>query len=345
MRDSALMRSIASLGMLVGFILAGCVPADDGFRAKLARGCTTVQACTAIHDEADARVRACINDTGNRGGACGDQVNDRMTAGDMVNRARAADGQAGRDSALAERKRVGDEQKRYRDDEKRLGSSCEDIAALEATAASIRAAPEPQCSEDWTGGPGYEQVHKCRNAKDHWRADDHVATMYTTLAQQRRQDQVRSISGSVQRITQATPSLADMVDPSAARADIAKAQSLVASLKCYNAGAFAEMQPDVDSWAAAREKAVSDEVTCRTTPACMGDRIAAPLCQAVANRQAALRDIAHERANPGGVVNLATLHDLGQTVQDNEATIADLKTKYAGVTHKPFNTATCPKTP
>jgi hypothetical protein len=104
-------------------------------------------------------------------------------------------------------------------------------------------------------------------------------------------------------------------------------------------------QTDVEAWAALREKDISDEQTCRATPTCMGARIAVPLCQAIAIRRAAMRGIARERANPARVVDLNTLHELGQQVQEKDAIAADLKARYAAVTHKAFSEASCDKNP
>ena len=120
--------------------------------------------------------------------------------------------------------------------------------------------------------------------------------------------------------------------------------ALVDQLWCYDANAAMKAQTDVEAWAALREKGISDEQTCRATSTCTGARIAVPLCQAIAIRRAAMRGIAQERANPAGV-DLNTLHELGQQVQDNDAIAADLKARYAAVTHKAFSEASCDKNP
>ena len=84
------------------------------------------------------------------------------------------------------------------------------------------------------------------------------------------------------------------------------------------------------------EKQAAD-AACQVTPSCLADNI----CEYQAARAKAQRDIAVERANPGGVVDLATLHDLGQDIQTDSAAIASLKPQYAAYAHAQFNEATC----
>jgi hypothetical protein len=60
------------------------------------------------------------------------------------------------------------------------------------------------------------------------------------------------------------------------------------------------------------------------------------------DRQEAKRQIAHEKSNPGGVVDLVMLHDLGERMQMDDNNIANLKSQYLATAHRPFNGA-CPK--
>jgi hypothetical protein len=283
----AVMR-VPTMILVVPLLLThvGCAPADVGPRAKPAAGCGTVEACTALHDEAAG-------------------------SGDAV---------------IAERKRVAAEQAKYRDDAKRLGSSCQDITALEAAAAAIR----QQEPSDPTLG-------------DRRRADEYVASEYSKLAQERRDDRVRRVTGEIGSWLKAFVSLQDADNPAQAREDIPKTRALLEDLHCYDAAAADKLRADVDAWASAREKAISDEETCRATPACMGARVAVPLCEAIATRRGAMQDIARQRANRAGAVNLALVHDLRQQVQEDDATITELRAKYLATTHKGFDDASCPK--
>lgn len=66
------------------------------------------------------------------------------------------------------------------------------------------------------------------------------------------------------------------------------------------------------------------------------EEIVVPLCQAtwlVDNMRIA---IAKERANPGGVVNLQLLHELGAAMQDAQATVTALRPQYQAFRHHAF---------
>jgi len=54
-----------------------------------------------------------------------------------------------------------------------------------------------------------------------------------------------------------------------------------------------------------------------------------------------VNEIAQERRNPGGVVDLNALHDLGQRIQDIDAGLPGLKADYKAAAHKPFGEALC----
>ena len=83
------------------------------------------------------------------------------------------------------------------------------------------------------------------------------------------------------------------------------------------------------------------EKQCRATPACMGARIAVLICDELGQRRALVQQIATEKANPSGVVNLATLHDLGTSIQSLDAMLADARAAYVKWVHKPLNERAC----
>jgi hypothetical protein len=290
-------------------------------------------------------------------GPAGGDVQAKVAAGavEPSESQRAADEKARRDAVSAERKRVADEQAKYRDDERGLGSSCQDVAALEAAAAAIRQ-QEPSdatCPKDGgVRGPGrdgrltreeYETFERCDPIADRRRADEYVASEYDKLAQDRRAERVRGITGEIGSWLKAFVPLQDVDNPAQVRDDIPKTKALVEDLRCYDAAAAAKAQADVDAWASAREKAIADEEACRADPACMGARVAAPLCEAVAGRRGVLQDIARHRAKAGGASDATVLHDLGLQVKEYDATIAELRGKYTAITHKGFSDASCRK--
>lgn len=79
------------------------------------------------------------------------------------------------------------------------------------------------------------------------------------------------------------------------------------------------------------------EAACRRSQPCLTGRWAvtarAQLCVDLASRASAMRDIAAEKANPTGVVDLSRLHSLGQFVQDVDARIASTRQVYLREMH------------
>lgn len=59
------------------------------------------------------------------------------------------------------------------------------------------------------------------------------------------------------------------------------------------------------------------------------------------DRRDVQKRINEERANPGGGVDLALLHDLGQRMQADDAAIAQEKVEYARLTKKAFAESSC----
>ncbi len=86
---------------------------------------------------------------------------------------------------------------------------------------------------------------------------------------------------------------------------------------------------------------VRKELACRASAPCMTARIVAYTCPHVALRRTYLKQIATEKANPAGVVNLANLHDWGASVQVEDAAIAAGKAEMIRWTKKPFSEASC----
>lgn len=80
---------------------------------------------------------------------------------------------------------------------------------------------------------------------------------------------------------------------------------------------------------------VAGEAACRASDKCMGDR----MCALVADRRDVYRQIATEKANPAGVVDLVRLHTLGEEAQSVEATIKVMATWYQAARKKPWREA------
>lgn len=93
------------------------------------------------------------------------------------------------------------------------------------------------------------------------------------------------------------------------------------------------------------QEALAKESKCRSTPACLGPRIAVNFCRDTRERAETVRAIATERANPGGVVDLVRLHTLGEKVQAYDAAIADEKAAYLKNVKRPLTEASCTPKP
>lgn len=144
----------------------------------------------------------------------------------------------------------------------------------------------------------------------------------------------------------AVSAVAHRADPGAEfRKDEAEARQILRNLTGCDEALAARLLPEVDAWASRWTQAIAEEEACRASPQCRADRIAVPLCEAVLEKQNALADIARERRNPAGVVDLTWLHDLGERVEEHDETIRELRPKYEALAHHPFNPRACPKNP
>lgn len=82
-------------------------------------------------------------------------------------------------------------------------------------------------------------------------------------------------------------------------------------------------------WADRQEARVAAEETGRST-------VVVPLCEAVWGVENAKADIAREKANPSGIVDLAALHSAGNAVQYWQSVVDGLKPKYLAFRHHAF---------
>ncbi len=93
---------------------------------------------------------------------------------------------------------------------------------------------------------------------------------------------------------------------------------------------------------AEEQAAVDAEIAqCRANPKCTWERVSAPLCEALANKRAYQQDMAKERANPSGIVNIKYLHDLGAEIQLCDANITMFRKDYSEQMHRNFNEGSC----
>lgn len=84
------------------------------------------------------------------------------------------------------------------------------------------------------------------------------------------------------------------------------------------------------AWVASEGAALDAEERART-------EVVVPLCEATWMAAQMREAIAKERSNPGGVVDMKSLHDWGANLQDAQAQIALLKPRYLALRHHAFS--------
>ncbi len=179
-------------------------------------------------------------------------------------------------------------------------------------------------------------------APDHKRlASEKFALQYEALAKGRREDRVRYLRWQTQDMTKGTPALAAEADPDQAAAQLRSVNETVETIRCYDAPAADDVGVAVGQWSAAMQKAIADEMACRSSPDCVGRRLAKPLCTAIDWRKSTVDSMAAERRNPSGYVDVRKLHDLGETLQEQDSQIAELKAQFLASTHRAFRQALC----
>lgn len=284
MRSGGFGATLAACGF--GFaLLLGCVPPheDDGFRAKVAAGCSTAAACEELYRQAQERWASCIND---RRQTCDDLMRDKVRASDLK-----------------------------RDEEKREEA---------ARAQAHRAAYDKQVADV--------------RAEHQRRADENERRAKASMLEGQVRSIIRVGSGELR-------SLPDIETPSALSVRIDEARARLEELRAIDSDAAAKLDPEVASWTSSMRDGIAAEERCRASTQCMGDRAAVPVCETIARRQNAAKEIARERANPSGYVNATYLHDLGQQIQDADEQLPQLKKQYAIVAKRPFSETACAKKP
>lgn len=89
------------------------------------------------------------------------------------------------------------------------------------------------------------------------------------------------------------------------------------------------------------EHDIAAETACRASARCLDERAAATACSALADKRALVDDMARERSNPSGVVDLVTLHELGADIQVKEGIYAAAVADFRAQRHKPFSESLC----
>jgi hypothetical protein len=171
---------------------------------------------------------------------------------------------------------------------KRVGSSCEDITTLVQAGEHAETQPERD--------------------------------VYAAAASRRRYERTRDIEGAVAKVVKdarAVTHAAEDMEPGAPpvreeevddlHVRLRDALDLAATLTCYDAESARVAQRTVETSTSALDQAVA----CRASPLCQGQRLVAPICQAIAAR--------------------------------DRATADDLKKEYERLMRKSFDANLCPK--
>jgi hypothetical protein len=228
-------------------------------------------------------------------------------------------------SAQEDPKVLRKENSQFTDDIIRLKYSCADLAELERIAATV--------------GPT-------------------TAQMYLDKVKHRRAEKLAPVKAEMQRVSRDeiskwnTTFFADADRPDGTRDDVAElspAQVFLAlraeldAARCYDADFVTKALAALDDLKVSVDKMIAAESACRSAPACISKRLVTTTCAWIAARKSDLAMIAEEKKNPGGVVDLAKLHGLGQEVQTIDGQIAQSKKAYVAAAKKPFSEALCPK--
>lgn len=216
----------------------------------------------------------------------------------------------------------------YMKDAARLKSTCDDIAELEKLAGTASTAPSP-----------YANTSGQKNAVS-------ISELYKNEAKRRHDAEVAAFQGALRRFGEDDKKWREELpatDPLPPLPSSGSLRAAIDAFRCFNPDVAAKTSKFIDETQAHNQGLLDQEAKCRVTPACVGPRIAAPICGMIAQRRGALQDINTERANPGGVVDKKLLHDLGETVQDLDKQIASEKARYGKIVGKAFSDALCAK--
>jgi hypothetical protein len=306
-----MLRQIVSVLVLS---TAACVtigpvtPADDGFRAKLAASCSTADECDKLVQEARARYQHCL-DT-NPVQNCMAQADDRNEAERDLNRVIQADVAAKQKQAREDRQNQMQALNTWVVSLHALTDSCDDFKKADEMLA---AAPNQGLIDTY----GKEIAGKKRSA---------VSMRKMEIDRQMRV---------------ASKPLRDLDDLSEPKQAIVNVRQLVTDLSCYDAEAAATASTNVEAWAAKRNNEITAEESCRASTECMDVRAAQAICQTIDDRRQAGKDMAREKQNPSGYVNMTALHDLGSQIQDDDEKLPQMKKEFAASQHHPFNERLC----
>jgi len=207
-----------------------------------------------------------------------------------------------------------------------FGGSCEDVSALQRLADT---APVPAASRQ-----------------------------YREAAQERREAALAPVMAAASRLARfsaawwklgdrADGTHSDDTDPKVA---IAAVREDLGKASCYaEPSALKRLTDLLASLEQSHEQFRATELGCRKVPACRARRVAirhaAAACGLADQERAIVESIREERANPAGVVSLATLHDLGDALRATREELGIARAEFARLAKQPFRTEICKDVP
>lgn len=135
-------------------------------------------------------------------------------------------------------------------------------------------------------------------------------------------------------------SSSDGVTPSP-KQTIATMRARLQAGRCYDEAFASKALALLDQTEGVVDRMIADETKCRATPTCIAPRIATKTCAILDARRSIAADLANEKKNPSGVVDLRLLHALGAQLQAADADAKASKAAYAKAAGKPFSEASC----
>lgn len=304
------MKLNTALAAVLALSTTACVVHDDGFRDHLAKGCHSKEECHTLAIQAHNRNAKC------KKSSCRDEAEDEQTANALetpyVNQPSSSASSRPVPPAT-ESETYARELTRVQHVGKALRGDCEDDATVERELAAI----PPIVTEDHRAG---------------------LTKVLRREATARRNARWGNISSDIfSAIPRTEHHRISNIEDVEANLEASRAQ--LSSLRCEGSE-YAEL-PRLQTAIEGSLAGVRTERACRASDDCMAKRYAQPLCSALELKRNTAKEMARERANPSGVVNLTALNDLGRQSQDAEESIAEARKEYASKTKKPFDEKMC----
>lgn len=120
------------------------------------------------------------------------------------------------------------------------------------------------------------------------------------------------------------------------RATMEDIRQSIIEVRCTETVLAPKQRAAAQAFEARATKVIADLETAIAAEEKAREAVVLPMCEATFAVEDARAGIAHERANPSGVVNLARLHEYGETIQYYQPQIDALRPQYVALRHHGF---------